>query len=187
MSPEKDEQLCKKYPKIFADRHKSMIETCMCWGFECSDGWCNLIDKLCHNIQSHIDWKRKQRLYGLLYNRALKKAVNGDKSSLLKLHSDRGRVNDYAAQRVDQDIIENKYIKITEKVSQVVAMQVKEKFGGLRFYYYGGDDYISGLVDMAESMSYIICEECGDKGFPNKNGWIRTLCDKHRIENETSS
>ena len=58
--------------------------------------------------------------------------------------------------------------------------QVKEKFGGLRMYFSGGDDYIEGLVSMAEAMSYKICEVCGNKGGPNKGGWISTLCDLHR-------
>ena len=55
--------------------------------------------------------------------------------------------------------------------------QIKEKFGGLRAYYSGGNDYIRGLVSMAETMSYKICEVCGNKGKPNKSGWISTLCD----------
>jgi len=64
----------------------------------------------------------------------------------------------------------------------VILEQVKEKFGGLRFYYIGGDDHIAGLVDMAEEMSYKICEQCGNAGKPNKGGWIITLCDKCREE-----
>jgi hypothetical protein len=55
--------------------------------------------------------------------------------------------------------------------------QIKEKFGGLRAYYSGGNDYIRGLVTMAETMSYKICEVCGNKGKPNKGGWISTLCE----------
>ena len=55
--------------------------------------------------------------------------------------------------------------------------QVKEKFGGLRVYFSGGDDYIDGLVDMAEAWSYKTCERCGEKGKPNQKGWIMTLCD----------
>ena len=58
--------------------------------------------------------------------------------------------------------------------------QVKEKFGGLRMYFSGGDEYISGLVAMAESFSYKICEGCGERGKSNKSGWIVTLCDKCR-------
>jgi len=60
--------------------------------------------------------------------------------------------------------------------------QIKEKFGGLRLYYSGGDDYVRGLVSLAEELSYKICEVCGDKGKPNKGGWISVLCDKHREE-----
>jgi hypothetical protein len=58
--------------------------------------------------------------------------------------------------------------------------QVKEKFGGLRIYHSGGDDYVDGLISMAESFSYKICESCGERGKPNKGGWIVTLCDKCR-------
>lgn len=55
--------------------------------------------------------------------------------------------------------------------------QVKEKYGGLRLYFSGGDDYVEGLVSMAEAFSYKICEICGEKGQPNKGGWITTLCE----------
>jgi len=61
--------------------------------------------------------------------------------------------------------------------------QIKEKWGGLRIYYIGGDDYIRGVVDMAEEMSYKICERCGCPGSPNKQGWIMTLCDNCRGKN----
>ena len=40
--------------------------------------------------------------------------------------------------------------------------QVKEKYGGLRVYFSGGDDYVDGLISMAETMSYKICEMCGN-------------------------
>ena len=55
--------------------------------------------------------------------------------------------------------------------------QVKEKYGGLRMYFSGGDDYVDGLVSMAEAMSYKICEVCGNKGECNKSGWFTTLCE----------
>jgi hypothetical protein len=58
--------------------------------------------------------------------------------------------------------------------------QVKEKYGGLRLYFSGGDEYVEGLVSMAEAMSYKICEVCGNKGQPNKGGWITTLCESCR-------
>ena len=62
---------------------------------------------------------------------------------------------------------------------QVVAAQVKEKFGGLRFYVDGGDDWVYGAISMAESMSYRTCEVCGAPGKTRGTGWIRTTCDEH--------
>lgn len=67
---------------------------------------------------------------------------------------------------------------------QVVVEQVKEKFGGLRFYYQGGDDFIHGAVWFAETMSNSMCEECGAPGERNSGGFIQTLCKHHRDEQE---
>jgi hypothetical protein len=58
------------------------------------------------------------------------------------------------------------------------ATQVKEKWGGLRFYVQGSDNFIDGIIDLAESMSYRICSECGNQSAAQKRrGWIYTLCD----------
>ena len=59
MKQELDQLLCEKYPKLMVNRNKPMIETCMCWGFECGDGWYNILDQLMSNIQHHIDWNNK--------------------------------------------------------------------------------------------------------------------------------
>lgn len=69
-------------------------------------------------------------------------------------------------------------------VEQVVVMQIKEKFGGLRFYYEGGDDQIYGMVRMAESWAAHHCEECGKPGESRNTGWIKTLCDEHNLERQ---
>ena len=119
-------------PKIFADRNSPMTETCMCWGFDCGDGWFGIIDLLCGEIQNHIDWKNRDK----------------------------------------------------EVVHQVVAEQVKEKFGTLRFYTRGGDDYIDGMITMAEAMSRITCETCGKPGQRYGDGWVRTLCEEHEQERQ---
>ena len=124
MKKELQDKLFEKYPKIFRQKDLPMQQTCMCWGITCGDGWYNIIDTLCHNIQSHVVSK-------------------GDSAS-------------------------------TE------ATQVKEKYGGLRFYYDGGNELIRGLVFMAESLSCCTCEECGSPGMQNEKGWIHTLCDPCR-------
>ena len=63
-----------------------------------------------------------------------------------------------------------------------MVAQIKEKFGGLRFYYDGGDDYIEGLVAMAEDWANRTCEKCGDPGTKTVDGWVQTLCKKHMEE-----
>jgi len=111
------------YPKMFADRYG---------GFAVGAGWWPILEALCANIQSHIDWRNRE----------------------------------------------------SETVPQVVVEQIKEKFGGLRFYYQGGDEQIHGMVRMAEAWADASCEECGAPGKSRNGGWIRTLCDVHEAEHQ---
>lgn len=185
MKQELDELLCKRYPKIFRDRFGDMRETCMCWGFEINDGWFNIIDRMCSLMQHHIDWSRKQRYRDLRYNRAVKRAMQGDRESLIRFYTykndpnNRKRAEDYA----DSDIELGLKLRDPHKACpQVVATQVKEKFGTLRFYYYGGDDYCRGVESMADSMSAVTCEDCGSPGKLLTQGWHRTLCEVHAKE-----
>ena len=78
----------------------------------------------------------------------------------------------------------NKNRETRPVVEQVVVAQIKEKFGGLRFYYDGGDDQISGMVRMAEAWASHACEECGAPGTLGGKGWIKTLCPTHRAESD---
>ena len=66
----------------------------------------------------------------------------------------------------------------------VIVEQIKEKFGGLRFYYQGGDEKVDGMVRMAECWADHSCEECGAPGKRRGGGWIRTLCDHHESEHQ---
>lgn len=66
----------------------------------------------------------------------------------------------------------------------ILVLQVKEKFGGLRFYLSHHNDEIDDLVREATQLSYITCEVCGAQGdtvsSESINGWISTLCGKCR-------
>lgn len=112
-----------RFPKMFIGRYG---------GFAVGAGWYPVLETLCANIQSHIDWKEKQ----------------------------------------------------SNPIPQVVVEQIKEKFGGLRFYYQGGDEQIHGMVRMAETWADYSCEECGTPGTRRGGGWIRTLCDLHEAEHQ---
>jgi len=66
-----------------------------------------------------------------------------------------------------------------ELVEGFFITQIKEKFGSLRFYYEGGDNYIYSLVSTAENLSDRTCEFCGStEDIMTSKGWIITACKK---------
>ena len=56
-------------------------------------------------------------------------------------------------------------------------IQIKEKFGGLRFYAKGLTEEARELVHVAERLSYEICEFCGEPGNTSTDAWKITLCE----------
>jgi hypothetical protein len=74
--------------------------------------------------------------------------------------------------------------KIYDKLPEdTYVLQVKEKFGGLRFYVGYISTEIQNFIDEVEDESYSICEECGKKGKLREDlGWMLTLCDEHYEE-----
>jgi len=121
MNKEHTEKLLKDFPKLYRQYYLPMTETCLCWGFDCRDGWFDLIYKL------------------------------------------------------SKELIKVSYI--------CEASQVKEKFGGLRFYVDNCNIKGNNLIRKYEDKSYHICEECGEKGVLRQDlPWIRTLCLKHYKE-----
>ena len=126
MTEELEKKLYKKFNKIFTQKELSLR-----WGFECDDGWYELIYSLCEKIQAYID---------------------------------------------------------EVKCQQVIATQVKEKFGSLRFYIafdlLNEDDVIDdihydaiqAMINTASEESLKTCEATGGYGTLNKRGsWLKTL------------
>lgn len=64
----------------------------------------------------------------------------------------------------------------------VRVQQIKEKFGGLRFYYEGGDDELFKVVEESENRSYKTCDMCGKMGERYTTGRINTRCSEHRLD-----
>lgn len=173
MSPELEQKIFNEYPKIFKDNTKSPQETCMCWGLEVGDGWYQLIDVLCE---------------ALTYTFITSVEVDEEDGKRLGIELSRWK---------DED--KGRYFFRVEP-PQVVADQVKEKFGTLRFYYhleYSEDnksliatkkypdletinkrysDYIDGIVHFAEIASGRTCEVTGAEGSRHvRSGWYKTL------------
>ena len=110
--------LVKTFPDLYKGIHMPPTENLMWFGFECGDGW-----------------------YDILYK--LSKAL-------------------------------------TDLDEGVVAAQVKEKYGTLRFYILFGSDKAFDLIEAAEEESKKICEVCGAVGSLKERGyWLKTLCDIH--------
>jgi hypothetical protein len=160
MRRELDEALCAKYPLIFKDRNADMRTTAMCWGLECGDGWYNIIDVLCGLLTS--DYRQAQSRYDFIKDKVDQPQWEGSKKI------------------ITQEQIDEAKVKLDEETLKVpVAVQVKEKFGGLRFYVQAATKEHYNYISFAESMSYRTCESCGADGKTYTDGWHRTLCDIH--------
>lgn len=100
------------------------------FGFECGDGWSDLLVDLCEKIQA--------------------------------------RLNELSP----------------EVARDIVALQVKEKYGTLRFYLSSYDGVIENLVQEAERKSACVCETCGKVGKIRGACWYYTACDEHTREED---
>lgn len=169
MTPELDKKLCETYPEIFRDRHGNMEETAMCWGLECGDGWHPLIDQLCRSLMAPIAQVRDSIEY------TKKMLAEPDKSKWADW-----MLKSYTAEKLAEK--EAELAKMIETIP--VAVQVKEKFGGLCFYVHGATDEQWAKIGFAESLSYRICEVCGamEDTRTYRMGWNQTLCPKHADE-----
>ncbi|MNH75809.1 hypothetical protein D3C81_1259970 [compost metagenome] len=65
------------------------------------------------------------------------------------------------------------------EVPQIQVRQLKEKFGGLRFYYSGGDMACREMVASAEERSMSTCEVCGQAGTLGGEQWLSVRCLDH--------
>lgn len=83
-------------------------------------------------------------------------------------------------------LIEHEIKRVPKELNgKLYAAQVKEKFGGLRFYMEESTPFIDGAISLAEDMSFTICEVCGNVGKPRNFSWVRTLCDHHEEEEKS--
>lgn len=166
MNSHYDRYLVKKYAPMFRDRYGDMRTTAMCWGFSCGDGWFNIINTLCGLICS--EWLFAKEQYDYLQTR------------LGKPRYDFGKEHEGNDIVTEDDIAAAKAIMDEEESKIPVVVQVKEKYGGLRFYVQSATDEQYAYIQFAESISYKTCEVCGNRGKRTRDGWITTRCEEHR-------
>lgn len=163
--------MAEKYPRYFGEGKRY-------GGFAIGEGWYPIVAALVGQIDHYTKWKRRTRANDLRKVRAKNKGMD----ALIEfMVGKRGRApSDWDVERAEEAMQND--IQVTPKVEWIEVQQIKEKFGGLRFYYNGGDEHISGMVTMAECWAHRSCETCGDRGEQRNGGWVRTLCDKHEAE-----
>ena len=136
------------------------------FGIEVGSGWYMLLYNLMSEIEMHISNVNRNRK-----NEHRTKLGGYLRKTRFRLPWKRKKL------RALLEWIENKLPKGLPEMPPIQIEQIKEKFGGLRFYYSGGDKEIDGMVSLAESLSYHICESCGttiDVG--RTSGWVTTIC-----------
>lgn len=124
------EKLIKAAPTLFADMDSDGYGYVLPihFGFECGDGWFELLHEACVKIH-----KRLQKMS--------------------PKHRD-----------------------------AMKAIQVKEKYGTLRFYISYHDDKIEEIISDAVKKSAVTCEVCGASGKLRGSVWFYTACDEHTRE-----
>jgi hypothetical protein len=147
MSPEHSRHLTESYPILYRGKDKPLTESLMAFGFECGDGWFDLLDELSRGIEE----------------------IN------LKIMAPPWHVKAW------------NWVRGRNTVPvHVEALQVKEKFGTLRYHcsrpaaklYWNA---VSSLIDEAELRSETTCESCGSPGGKvrsGKNWFAHNRCDK---------
>lgn len=163
MSPELDEQLCKKYPLLYSDRNVSMQHTCMCWGFCCGDGWFSIIDELSAKLEVLIQ----------NYVNEIGDSIVCRWCGATKDKCGTPQPNKYAPEGVytchSPDGFEPNFPR---------AVQVKEKFGTLRFYMTSGSPEMYDEIRKAEELALTTCETCGQPAKPKGMACLCKDCSK---------
>lgn len=146
MNEENTRILGDTFPRLYRDLRRDKPQQPIGRGFECGDGWFQLIFDLSTNIEK-------------------------------------------VASKLGIDPASDDWPE---------ALQVKEKFGGLRYYIrtaepdelevekagemisvrpISGNVEIQSLCRDAEKNSLTICEDCGALGTFRRRGWVRVTCD----------
>lgn len=174
MDTKLDAKLCEKYPYLFADRRASMQNTCMCWGFECGDGWYNLLDEAGSKLEP-LCKQEYERILAL--EKPWYKYIRAVVGFTTRIHM--------------SWLFHILYRLVTRIMPGVYnspfswygggprASQVKEKYGTLRFYLTHGTEEMYAITDKAERQSSKTCETCGEPGKVRGKYWLYTACTKH--------
>lgn len=128
MNEQNSQRIIDACPTLFETRYDGDVIMPIRFGFECGDGWADLLVELCTHINQHL--------------KTLPKHISED----------------------------------------IVVLQVKEKYGTLRFYVSSYDEVIESLIQKAEKKSAVVCETCGKDATLKGSNWLYVACDEHTLD-----
>ena len=157
------DELPKKYPELFQNSFYPKCKDELDFHFGCGEGWYGILDALLANVRHHLIRYR----------------------DVVKIKADVLARGETPLPWIAEYFEENP----VDPLDSFTICQVKEKFGGLRFYWdcdvrNKATYAIDGAEGLAESMSYRTCEICGCPGKSGSHGgwWVKTLCPDHEMK-----
>ena len=164
MEPELENELIRKYPRLFRQHSLPITESCLAWGLECGKGWYPIIEEACSKLQKLLDSGK----YEMIEFAQIKQ-----KFATLRLYYDvKGPPTPWWA-RVCWWL--NHHLgrwKLTRKLSY--------KFNNLAWR----SDPVNRITSEAEWKSAVTCEVCGKPGKLRGRYWVYTACEEHTREQD---
>ena len=208
MKAELDDKLCRRFPVLYQDRRSPMAQTCMCWGFDCGDGWFEILWQLSLAVEEELGYNLFLQ-HWFLFKKSFARRWNDTIYKLSPVRTRKYRMEGAGIKgnpfhqvldseeppRWDERIVQflfGKTVKSGKFEYERLGLkslvfwpdtglhvdQVKEKFGTLR-YYCSSNKMIDKFVNLAEGLSAITCEECGAPGtLGQRYGWYSVRCKK---------
>jgi len=178
--------LMNKYPDLFYKKEDGTL-TCPCRAWV-PEGWRAIVYELCGSIDNYIKCTSTFKLRVLspkyYFWNFLRAATQGLHHFIIKK----------VCKKLNKHTFNQPWFKLNHKLNRLAGKyasydrihppavkidQIKEKFGGLRFYYSGGDKEVAGMVNFAEYLCNKTCEVSGERGELHIRGsWLKTLSPK---------
>ena len=201
MDQELDRKLVEDFPLLYRNRYGDMRTTCMVWGFP-GRGWFDIIYELSEKLENKIrklppdicycghpkTFHRKSKLRARLENwlRAYYwRNYSRRRLSGKILRKWITKINHFLLIKISRHCKEKGCECGNFSDSRPVAVQVKEKFGVLRYYMSHGTEEMHDWISEAERKSARTCEDCGKPGkYRSDLGWYLTLCDDCHLKHK---
>jgi hypothetical protein len=165
MKAELEKKLKEDFPEVMVHLNTPYNSNHSLKSIECGDGWYNLIYAMCLSLDVDLFYKRKRK---------------ADIQDRLEEHDGK-----------DRDALVARIAELDKEIDGLkplvpVAVQIKEKFGGLRFYTNSSlTPEMQGARRTVEFLSERTCETCGAPGSvdsgPN-HSYLICLCETHKKE-----